>query len=120
MSSPPRIDSADRPYVTAVVAEGTFVFPSGQRLTKNGELVVERFGQQTDPVFENVAGILASVGSSLADIVRCGVYLADPGDTPEFNAAYVRAFDGKLPARTAVGVELPGYAVGADCTAKVR
>jgi reactive intermediate/imine deaminase len=120
MTSPTGIDSAGRPYVTAVVAEGKFVFVSGQTPTKNGELVTASIGQQTELVLQNVADILTSAGSSLADVVRCGVYLADLGDLPEFNAAYVRAFDGKLPARTAVGVKLPGYAVEIDCIAKVH
>ena len=61
---------------------------------------------------------LQHAGASLNDVVRCGVYVADLGDLPR-DAAYAAPFGEQLPARTTVGVELPGYGVEIDCIAVI-
>ena len=52
-------------------------------------------------------------------VVRCGVYVADLSDLPRVNVAYARAFGDRLPTRTTVGVQLPGYGVEIDCVAVI-
>ncbi len=111
--------TTDHPYVSAVVADGRFVFVSGQTPARNGELVGGAIAQQTEAVIANIAAILDSAGATLDDVVRCGVFLADLDDLPGFNTAYVRAFGSRFPARTLVEVRLPGYAVEIDCIAAV-
>jgi 2-iminobutanoate/2-iminopropanoate deaminase len=111
--------AAGRPYVPGIVAGGTLVFVSGQIPLRDGRLVDGPIEAQAEAVLENIEQILQAAGASLRDVVRCGVYLADLGDLPRFNAAYERAFDGWLPTRTTVGVTLPGYDVEIDCIAVI-
>ena len=113
-----RLDGpTDRPYVPGVVAEGRFVFVSGQIPVRSGQVVRGHIGEQTAAVLENIAAVLRVAGASLDDVVRCGVFLADLDHLPAFNAAYLRAFGPQPPARTTVGVHLPGYDVEIDCIA---
>jgi 2-iminobutanoate/2-iminopropanoate deaminase len=107
------------PYVSAVVAEGRLVFVSGQIPARHGEIVAGTIAQQTELVMANIAAILDAAGATLDDVVRCGVFLADLADLPEFNEAYVHAFGTRIPARTAVGASLPGYGVEIDCIASI-
>ena len=105
--------------VAAVVADGRFVFVSGQSPTRDGTLVDGTIREQTEVVLENLAMILHSAGARLDDVVRCGVFLADLDSLPQFDEAYTGAFGAHLPARTTVGVALPGYGVQVDCIAMV-
>ena len=105
--------------VAAVVADGRFVFVSGQGPRRDGVLVDGTVREQTELVLENLAMILHSAGARLDDVVKCGVFLADLESLPQFDEAYLGAFGAHLPARTTVGVALPGYAVEVDCIAKV-
>ncbi|MBK4348790.1 RidA family protein [Lacisediminihabitans changchengi] len=107
----------ERPYVSAVIADGRFVFVSGQTPTRDGKMLDGSIGDQTSAVLQNIAAILDSAGAGLQDVVRCGVFLADLSQLAEFNAAYTAAFGARLPARTTVGASLPGYGVEIDCIA---
>lgn len=107
------------PYVAAVLAEGRFVFVSGQSPTRGGALIQGTIQEQTEVVMENITAILQSAGATLDDVVKCGVFLANLDSLPQFNDAYAGAFGAHLPARTTVGVTLPGYAVEIDCIAKI-
>jgi 2-iminobutanoate/2-iminopropanoate deaminase len=105
------------PYVSAVVTEGRLVFVSGQTPSQHGQIVAGTITQQTERVMANISAILDAAGAGLNDVVRCGVFLADLADLAEFNEAYKKAFGGRMPARTAVGANLPGYGVEIDCIA---
>ena len=111
--------AAGLPYVPGVVAEGRFVFVSGQTPTRKGQVVGETIETQTQVVFETIEWILDDAGATLLDVVRCGVFLADLGDLTGFNVVYRRAFGDRLPARTTVGAFLPGYRVEIDCIAAI-
>ncbi|WP_367379208.1 RidA family protein [Subtercola boreus] len=111
--------SPSAPYVSGVVADGRLVFVSGQTPTRHGEVVAGTIAEQTELVMANMSAILDAAGAALSDVVRCGVFLADLADLPEFNEAYVRAFGTRVPARTAVGANLPGYGVEIDCIAAI-
>jgi 2-iminobutanoate/2-iminopropanoate deaminase len=111
--------SPTAPYVSAVVTDGRLVFVSGQTPARHGEIVAGTIAEQTELVIANIAAILDAAGATLSDVVRCGVFLADLADLAEFNEAYVRAFGTRLPARTAVGANLPGYGIEIDCIAVV-
>ncbi len=74
--------------------------------------------EETTLALENIAAVLKTAGASLADIVRCGVFLADLSDFAVMNAAYERILPKPLPARTTVGATLPlGIKVEIDCVA---
>lgn len=57
--------------------------------------------------------------SRLADVVRCGVYLADIRDFAAMDKVYAASFPQPLPARTTIGatLPLPGMLVEIDCVA---
>ncbi len=94
-------------YSPGIVAEGRFVYVSGQGPLRDGTLT------------GTTAGVLESAGASLADVVRCGVFLADIRDFAAMDRVYAGEFPPPLPARTTVGatLPLPGMLVEIDCVA---
>lgn len=104
-------------YSPGIIAEGRFLYVAGQTPTRDGVITGVTTGEQTAVALENLAAVLAEAGASLADVVRCGVYLADMADFAEMNDVYARAFPHPLPARTTVGVTLAGFKVEIDCVA---
>jgi 2-iminobutanoate/2-iminopropanoate deaminase len=104
-------------YSPGIVAEGRFVYVSGQAPIRDGVVTGESTGDQTRVVIENLATVLAQTGASLADVVRCGVFLADMADFAEMNEVYGAMFPEPLPARTTVGAALHGFNVEIDCVA---
>jgi 2-iminobutanoate/2-iminopropanoate deaminase len=108
------------PYSSAIVAEGRFVFVSGQGAMRDGRYDPGTgVADETRLTLENLFKILAAAGCGPADVIRCGVFLADIGDFEEMNAAYGAAFPDPPPARTTVQVAaLPGgIRVEIDCVA---
>ena len=121
-----RTESAPKaigPYSQAVVAGGQ-VFCSGQvGLDPNsGQLVAGGIQAETRRVLENLGAVLAGAGASLADVVRCTVYLKSMGDFAAMNEIYAQFFTQDPPARATVEVAgLPrGALVEIDCVAVVR
>jgi 2-iminobutanoate/2-iminopropanoate deaminase len=104
-------------YSPGVIAEGRFVYVSGQGPQRDGELVIGTIEEETALVLENLATVLAEAGATLADVVRCGVFLADLDDFRAMNEVYGRTFPEPHPARTTVGAHLPGIKVEIDCVA---
>ena len=116
------ITTGSRPtgsYSPAIVASGTFVFVSGQGPLTDGEVISGTVAEQTRLALENVRAILAQAGLEPADVVRCGVFLADIAAFDEMDAAYREFFAGHLPARTTVGAALSGISVEIDCIARM-
>jgi reactive intermediate/imine deaminase len=66
------------PYSPAV-AYGQLVFVSGQAAKDpaTGQLVGNDIESQTEQVLKNIAVLLEAAGSSLDDVLRCGVFLKD-------------------------------------------
>jgi 2-iminobutanoate/2-iminopropanoate deaminase len=106
-------------YSPGIVAEGRFVYVSGQGPFLNGELAGTGIEEQTRITLGNLAAVLGAAGASLADVVRCGVFLADVGDFDAMDQVYADAFPRPLPARTTVGAAfpVPGMLVEIDCVA---
>jgi len=104
-------------FSPGVIAEGRFIYVSGQSPKRDGVVVGGTTAEQTAVALENIAAILAQAGAGLEDVVRCGVYLADMADFAEMNEAYLAKFSEPLPARTTVGVKLRGFRVEIDCVA---
>jgi 2-iminobutanoate/2-iminopropanoate deaminase len=107
------------PYSPAVVAEGRFVYVSGQGPLCDDGYTPDTVAAETRLVLENLFRILAAAGAGPADVVRCGVYLADIAGFDEMNAVYAEAFPAPRPARTTIQVAaLPGgIKVEIDCVA---
>lgn len=111
--------TGQQPYIPVVVTDARLTFVSGQIPFRNGVLVAGGIEEQTTAALQNIAAILDSVGATLADVIRCGVFVHDLAELPGFNKAYVEMFGDQLPTRTAVGAVLPGYKVEIDCIAVI-
>jgi len=76
---------------------------------------------ETRQTLENIRGMLERNGSSLDEVVKCTVMMADMAEWPKMNAVYVTFFTKHFPARSAMGVT--GLALGAkveiECFATV-
>lgn len=86
-----------------------------------GTLVPGGIEGQTKQVMETIRAVLTRNGSSLDDVVKCTVMLADMSEWAKMNAIYVTYFTKHFPARSAMGVN--GLALGAqveiECIATV-
>lgn len=101
------------PYSHAVVA-GDLLYLSGQTPIDpaTGVLVGGDVATQTRRALDNLAAVLGADGLTLAEVVKCNVYLVDMADFAAMNAAYGAAFDAPHPARTTVAVA--GLPLGAQ------
>ncbi|MCP3929971.1 MAG: RidA family protein [Bacteroidetes bacterium] len=88
------------------VRVGDFLFLSGQIGNKPGtlELVEGGIVQETKQVLENIKRILEQNGSSLDQVVKCTLMLADIAEWGELNKIYKTYFNENLPARSALGM----------------
>ncbi len=116
--------SAIGPYSQAVVANG-IVYTSGQiALTPEGgdELLREDVVVQTVRVMKNLEAVLLEAGSSLDDVLKTTIFLADMDDFALVNEVYSEAFGSHKPARATVAVKtLPKNAlVEVDAVALVK
>lgn len=108
------------PFSPAVRAGG-LIFLSGQIGIRPGEMRLVDGGlePETRQTMENIRAVLEAAGASLADIVKCTVFLADIEEWPSFNAIYAEYFPEDPPARAALAAS--GLALGArvelDCIA---
>ena len=112
------------PYSQAIKAGG-FVFASGQIPIdpKTGEFVAGGIAEQTERVLKNLAAVLEAAGSSLDQVVKTTVFLADMKEFGAMNEVYGRFFTGATPARATVAaaglprdarVEIEAIAVVSD------
>jgi 2-iminobutanoate/2-iminopropanoate deaminase len=91
------------PYSQGIKA-GNFVFVSGQIPIDpaTGEFVVGGVGEQTEQVLKNVGAVLEAAGSSLAQVVKTTVFLADMKEFSAMNEVYAKFFSEVPPARATV------------------
>lgn len=93
------------PYSQAVQA-GNLLFCSGQIPLDpaSGEVVAGDIRRQAEQVMENITAVLAAAGTSLNEVVKATVFLADMNDFGAVNEVYGRYFSGHKPARSTVAV----------------
>jgi 2-iminobutanoate/2-iminopropanoate deaminase len=73
-----------------------------------GRLVSGDVAAQTARTLENIRALLESVGRTMDDVIRVGVFLTSMESFAGMNAVYARFFREPYPARTTVAVkELP-------------
>jgi reactive intermediate/imine deaminase len=84
--------------------DGDLVFTAGQiALTPDGDaLTSEPIEVQTEQALENLEAVLEEAGSSLEDVLKVTVFLADIDDFEAMNEVYAGFFDSDPPARSAV------------------
>jgi 2-iminobutanoate/2-iminopropanoate deaminase len=94
------------------VRVGDMLYLSGQLGTDStGQLVPGGIGPETRQTLSNIAAALTRHGSSLDQVVKCTVMLADIAEWSAMNEVYVTFFRSHRPARSAFGTG--GLALGA-------
>jgi len=110
------------PYSQAVKA-GNMVFCSGQIPidVATGEFVSDDVAEQTRQVLTNLSAVLEAAGTSLNNVVKTTVFLADMNDFAAMNEVYAEFFSENKPARATVqAARLPKDArVEIECIALV-
>ncbi|MEO8880264.1 MAG: RidA family protein [Gemmatimonadaceae bacterium] len=90
-----------RPF-SEVVKVGRVLYLSGQLGTDStGTLAPGGIQGETRQALENIKHVLAANGSSMDDVVKCTVMLADIKEWAAMNEVYVTYFPKHLPARSA-------------------
>ena len=101
--APAGCPAARGPYSHAVRA-GDFIFVSGQGPIDPATDAYS-FGDiqhETRLALGNIKRILEGCGASMADVVKCSVFLQDGGDFAAMNVVYAEFFGEAKPARTTV------------------
>ncbi len=90
--------------------------PGGKTLVEGG------IGPETRQTLENIKATLEVHGSSLREVIKCTVFLADINEWAAMNEVYKTYFPKNPPARSALGSN--GLAMGArteiECIATVK
>lgn len=111
------------PYNQAVKT-GHLLYTSGQIPIdpETGQMVEGGIREQSIQVLENLKAVVEGAGSTLDDVIKTTVFLADMGDFPELNKIYGEYFVEEFaPARSTIQVAaLPlGSLVEIELVAKV-
>jgi 2-iminobutanoate/2-iminopropanoate deaminase len=94
-----------RPFSPAVRV-GNLLFLSGQIGTSAdaaGGLVAGGIEAETRQTLDNIKDVLARVGSSMDQVIKCTVMMADMAEWPRMNTVYSTYFPNHKPARSAFG-----------------
>ena len=105
-------------YSPGIIAEGRFLYVSGQGPVRDGETVLSTIEEETRITLGNVGKVLEAAGAGFSDVVRVGVFITDPDHFSAMNEVYREFFPEPLPARTTVVTGLVGgIKVEIDCVA---
>ena len=110
------------PYSHAVVSGG-FVFVAGQAPVNPTTQKIELGDIRSETRLElsNIVKILKTSGSSMDNVVKVSIHLADLNDFDSMNEVYREFFHGDYPARTTVQAVLrSGRKIEIDCIARVN
>jgi 2-iminobutanoate/2-iminopropanoate deaminase len=105
-----RTDEAPAPFQGAPysqgIVHGDLVFVSGQLGVDpgSGQVVEGGIGPQTEQVMKNLGAILEEAGSSLGNVLKATIFLADLGDFAAMNEVYARYVGPIFPARATVQI----------------
>ena len=97
------IDGPSKPIgpYSSGVRIGDFVFLSGQIPVVPGSPdFPEGVTAQTEQVIANIKALLAEEGLTLANAVKCSVFMADLTEFAAMNAVYEKHFSAPYPARS--------------------
>ena len=93
------------PYSQAVVHNG-LVYTSGQiALTPEGTMLEDDLEKQTHQVLKNLREVLQEAGSSLDQVIKTTIFLADMDSFVAVNEIYASYFGDHKPARATVAVK---------------
>ncbi|HEY7543843.1 MAG TPA: Rid family detoxifying hydrolase [Blastocatellia bacterium] len=107
------------PYNQAIIAGNTiYVAGQGPMNPKTGKIEVTGIEDQATQTFDNIKAIVEAAGSSMANVVKVNVYLADLKDFSKMNEIYRQYFGPDFPARATIGAQLLlGMLIEVDCVA---
>jgi len=94
------------PYNQAVKS-GHLLYTSGQIPIdpQTGDMVSGGIREQTIQTLENLKAVLEAAGSTLGNVLKTTVFLADMADFPEMNTLYAEYFgEDEAPARSTIQV----------------
>lgn len=102
----------DLPFAE-IARHGDLLFLSGMVGVEPGTLELVEGGLESEArrALENIRLMLAEVGATPGDVLRCTVMMDDIGQWTRFNEVYVEFFGEHRPARSAFGAD--GLALGA-------
>jgi 2-iminobutanoate/2-iminopropanoate deaminase len=112
--STPKAPAAIGPYSQAIRV-GNLIYTSGQIPINpaTGQFVEGGIKEQTRQSLTNVKAILEEAGTSMANVIKTTVFMADMADFADMNGIYAEFFAEQFPARSAVAVKtLPKGALG--------
>ena len=100
---------------------GDFIFVAGQGPIDpaTNQFSLGTIQHETRIVLQNIQRILEGCGASMADVVKCSVFLASGRDFAAMNEVYAEFFGEAKPARTTVEAQFasPPMKVEIDCIA---
>ena len=116
--TPPGAPKPAGPYSPAVRA-GDFLFLAGQGPTDPAtqKMSYGDIQHETRLVLTNIQKILEGCGASMADVVKCSVFLSDGKDFGKMNEIYAQFFGDAKPARTTVEAAPPRKGVNVEIDA---
>ncbi len=92
------------PYSQAV-QHGDTIYVSGQLpLNPETKKMDDDVSAQTKQSMNNIKAILQEAGSSMENVIRCGIFVTDLADFVAVNEIYASFFEGDYPARATVQV----------------
>lgn len=108
MTSPLTYYNSPHPFpLSKAVAFNNLVFLSGQvPINAKGEFIKGSLTTQTRAVLTEISQTLAEINSSLSQVIKVTVWLANIDDFDEFNAVYKEFFKHPYPARSTVQARL--------------
>lgn len=119
ISQVPNGPRAAGPYSLGVIAEGKFLFVSGQGPfnAKIGKYDRGSIEEQTELTLQNVKAIVEAGGGKMENVVSCRVYLQplDANTFAQMNRVYQKFWGDQPPARTTIGAQLLNMDVEIDC-----
>lgn len=122
-STSEKFKTMNLPFSEAVIV-GNTIYLSGQIGNIPGQLSVVEGGikNEAKQALENIKTVLENNGSSMENVIKCTVMLADINEWASFNEEYVKYFPGDKPARSAFATN--GLALNArveiECIAIIK
>src|SRR6266849_306496 len=103
------------------VRAGDFIYVAGQGPidASTDKMSYGDIQHETRLVLTNIQKILEGCGATMADVVKCSVFLSDGKDFAAMNQIYAQFFGNAKPARTTVEAKFadPKMKVEIDCIA---
>jgi 2-iminobutanoate/2-iminopropanoate deaminase len=105
------------PILSSAIRVGTMVYAAGQLPSRGADSTIQG---QTRSTLENVKRVFEMAGTTMANAVKCTVFIIDYADFAGMNEVYRTFWESAPPARTTVivkGLVVPGAKLEIECNA---